>query len=214
MRPLMPSPSHCRRLPRPERDGSRASPRRCAAARAGAGGDFIDFGALIMDDEAVEGHPDAGGGRGADRRRAERLPGHAAAVQARYRREHRRRRFPVALRPGRGVQGNGPAGRGHRRIPEGAALARGPAQDHRSARERLLREGPVRHRGGDSQARGREPRRHRRRADRPDLLAGPVAGGAGQGGAGDHDLRAGPGRRHRLPGCRRSYEEARPRRTS
>ena len=66
------------------------------------------------------GHAHEGRGRRADRRRRDGFPRHARPVQAGHRREHRGDGLPVALRPGRGLQGDGAAGRGDRRVPEGA----------------------------------------------------------------------------------------------
>ena len=67
--------------------------------------------------------------------------GHAPEVQAGRRRERRGRGPPEPLRPRRRVQGDGPARRGDRRVPEGAARAEQPRADVRGARPVLHGEG-------------------------------------------------------------------------
>ena len=68
--------------PRRRRRSSAPSPPPAAPAAES----FVDLGAMVLDGDGggeAEGHPDAGAGRGADRRRGARLRGDAQAVQAR-----------------------------------------------------------------------------------------------------------------------------------
>ena len=173
---------------RSRRTGRGASPRRSSRRPAAApkppptDASFVDLGSMILDEDGPPGYPHADRSAGArGRGRAAGVQGDPGAVQARHRAEPRLRGLPGPLRPRHRLQGDGPARRGHRRVPEGAAGARGAAPHVRSAGALLLREGPVRHRRDGAPAGGREPGGWRRGQDRPALLAGPRGRGAGEG---------------------------------
>ena len=138
---------------------------------------------MIFEETRAARHADADRSAGAaGRGRAAGVPGDPRAVQARHRGEPRVRRLPGPLRSRRRVQGDGAARRGDRRVPEGAARARraGCARRRRSAsaffeKGQFAVSETVLRRAVDGVDGGR------RGQDRPDLLAGPRAGGAGQG---------------------------------
>ena len=115
-----PPPPPKRARPTSRRRAARARRARCSPV---PDDEFVNLGDWLRDDEAPKDTRMVVDGEGADRRRGSGLPGHAPEVQAGHRRERRGRGSPEPLRPRRRVQGDGPARRGDRRVPEGAARA-------------------------------------------------------------------------------------------
>src|SRR5438874_1005229 len=155
-------------------------------------------------------HAHEGRRRRADRGRGTRLSGDARALQAGDRREHRRGRLSVALRSGRGLQGDGPLGRGDCGAAEGAAGARRKTQKLRGAGRVLPRQGRLRRGGVDPAARaGPAGRGWRPGASGRPVLAGPRARGTGEAGRSPRAVRPGVRGGHPIPGRGRALQGAR-----
>src|SRR6059058_3016878 len=155
-------------------------------------------------------HAHEGRRRRADRGRGTRLSGDARALQAGDRREHRRGRLSVALRSGRGLQGDGPLGRGDCGAAEGAAGARRKTQKLRGTGRVLPRQGRLRRGGVDPAARaGPAGRGWRPGASGRPVLAGPRARGTGEAGRSPRAVRPGVRGGHPIPGRGRALQGAR-----